>query len=143
LAISVRRLPVIFLLIAIVLSPLSGCGGGGGTSEEGISGGGAFPAKILSWNPPSQYTDGSPLDPGTDLDSFEIYINENGSFSNADNEMAAVSAIDSGSGQPTTTFDLSNLAPFLSQGVTYHVSIRTVALNGLKSDFSPGATFSF
>ena len=92
---------------------------------------------------PSQYTDGTPLNPVADLDSYEIYINENGSFSNADNEMAAVSATDSGSGQPVTSFDLANLSPFLSQGVTYHVSIRTVALNGLKSDFSPPATFSF
>ena len=139
---SGRRLPVIFLLIAIVLSPLSGCGSGGSSGEGGISSG-TFPAKILTWSPPSQYTDGTPLDPVTDLDRFEFYVKEDGLFSDTDNEMAAVSATDSGTGQPTTTFDLANLAPFLSQGVTYHVSIRAVASTGLKSNFSPSAMFSF
>jgi hypothetical protein len=139
LAILFRRIHTI-LFFVIIIASLSGCGGGGGTSASGSE---IYPAKILTWSAPSQYTDGTPLNPVTDLDSFEIYINQNGTFSNAENEMAAVSATDSGSGQPTTTFNLANLAPFLSQGVTYHVSIRSVALNGLKSDFSPGATFSF
>ncbi|MGB7971876.1 MAG: hypothetical protein WCF31_07905, partial [Candidatus Deferrimicrobiaceae bacterium] len=102
-----------------------------------------YPAKILSWSPPSQYTNGTSLNPVTDLDRFEIYINENGVFSDTDNEMAAVSATVSGTGQPTTSFNLAKLSPFLSQGVTYHVAIRTVAFNGLKSNFSPDATFSF
>ena len=136
---------LVILLIAIVLSPLSGCGEGG-TSEKGLSGGGGsdpFPAKILTWSPPSQYTDGTPLNPVTDLARYEFYINENGIFSDTDNEMAAVSATDSGTGQQTTSFDLANIAPFLSPGVTYHVSIRAVALSGLKSNFSPSATFSF
>lgn len=137
----VRRQLLGVFPIVIVFVFLSGCGGGGGSSSDGeIT---SYPAKILSWSPPSQFTDGTPLNPVTDLDRFEIYVNEDGLFADTDNEMAAVSATDPGTGQPTTTFDLANLAPFLSQGVTYHVSIRTVALNGLKSNFSPGATFSF
>ena len=141
---SGRRLLVI-LLIAIVLSPLSGCGGGG-TSEEGLSGGGGpepFPAKILSWNPPSQYMDGSSLDPGTDLDRIEIYIKQSSSFSDTDNEMAVVSATDPSNGQINTSFNLANLSPFLSQGVTYYASVRAVTPTGLKSDFSSSAAFSF
>jgi len=142
LAIPFRRIQT-FLPFFIIIAFLSGCGGGG-SAEEGTSGGpGPFPAKILAWSPPSQYTDGTPLNPLTDLDRFEIYINEDGLFSDTDNEMADVSAMDSGTGQPATSFDLANLAPFLSKDVTYHVSIRAVALNGLKSNFSPGATFSF
>ena len=135
-----------FLSFIVIIAFLSGCGGGGGTSEQGVSGGGGpepFPAKILTWSPPSQYTDGTPLDPVTDLDRIEFYVNEDGLFSDVDNEMAAVSATDSGTGQPTTSFDLANLAPFLSQGVTYHVSIRVVGLTGVKSNFSPSAAFSF
>jgi hypothetical protein len=129
-----------FILIAF----LSGCGGGGGTSEEGISGGGdIFPAKILNWSPPSQYADGTPLNPVTDLEGFEIYLNEDGLFSDMDNEMATVSAIDPATGNVNTSFNLANLAPFLWKGVTYNVSIRAVAKTGVKSDFSPSAAFSF
>ena len=102
-----------------------------------------YPAKILTWSSPSEYTNGTSLNPVTDLDRFEIYVNEDGVFSDTDNEMAAVSATVPGTGQPATSFNLAKLAPFLSQGVTYHVAIRTVALNGLKSGFSAGATFSF
>jgi len=138
LAIPFRRIHTI-LPFVIIVAFLSGCGGGGGTS----GGSERYPAKILAWSPPSQYTNGTPLNPVTDLDSFEIYIKENGTFSDTDNEMATVSATESGTGQPTTSFDLANLSPFLSQGVTYYVSIRTVALNGMKSGFSPGAPFSF
>jgi hypothetical protein len=56
--------------------------------------------------------------------------------------MAVVSAIDPATGQVTTYFNLANLGPYLSKGVTYRVSLRTVALTGLKSDFSQSALFS-
>ena len=141
-AITCRR-DHFFLFFLIIIALLSGCGSGGSSAVSAADSGDTFPAKILTWSPPSQYTDGTPLDPVTDLDSFEIYINEDGLFSDAENEMAAVSAVDSGTGKPITSFDLANLAPFLSKGVTYHVSVRTVALTGMKSDFSPGATFFF
>ena len=121
---------------------LSACGGG---SSEGVgsSGGGTLPAKVLSWEPPTSYSDGTPLDPVTELDSYEIYVKEDGTFSDTDNEMAVLSAVDQTTGQVTTSFDLANLSPFISAGVTYHVSIRAVSMNGLKSDFSPSAVFSY
>ena len=125
----------------IILASLFGCGGGG--SGETSSGGGSLPMKTLSWNPPASYLDGSPLNPVLDLDSFEIYIKETPNFADTDNEMAALSATDKATGQVCTSFNLANLGPFISKGVTYHVSIRAVAKNGLKSGFSPGATFSF
>jgi hypothetical protein len=43
----------------------------------------------------------------------------------------------------TTSFNLANLAPYLSKGIAYRVSMRAVAVTGLKSDFSPPASFSF
>ena len=43
----------------------------------------------------------------------------------------------------TLAFDLANLGPYLSPGVTYYVSIRAVAIPGLKSGFSAAAAFSF
>jgi len=138
-AIPFRRIHKV-LPFVIIVAFLAGCGDGRGSSGGGSE---LYPAKILTWSPPSQYADGTPLNPEKDLDRFEIYIKEDGIFSDTDSEMATVSAIDPGTGQPVTSFDLANLSPFLSQGVTYYVSIRSVALNGMKSGFSPGATFSF
>ena len=121
---------------------LSGCGGGS-TEGVGSSGGGTLPAKILSWEPPTSYSDGTTLDPATELDRYEIYVKEDGSFSEMDEEMAVLSAIDQATGQVITSFDLANLSRFITSGVTYHVSIRAVAINGLKSEFSPSAVFAY
>lgn len=129
-------------IISVLLAYLSACGGGASGGDL-VGNGETLPAKILIWIPPSQYTDGAPLNPLADLDRFEIYINQNGSFSNADNEMAAVAARDPASGQINTSFNLANLSPFLSQGVSYYVSVRAVALTGVKSGFSSSETFSF
>ena len=79
---------------------LSGCGGGGvsssgdGNPSPADDGGTPLPAKILSWAPPESYTDSTSLNPVTDLDGFEIYVNETGSFSNGDLPNAVVSAVD-------------------------------------------------
>ena len=122
-----------FLLLAAFL----GCGG------EGSGGSELLPSKMVSWNPPVTYQDGSSLDPATDLDSYEIYVKEAPNFADTNNEMAALSATDKATGQVCTSFNLANLSPFISKGVNYHISIRAVAKNGLKSGFSPSATFSF
>jgi hypothetical protein len=129
------------ILFCIFSVSLFGCGEW--RSEDTYSDGESLPTKTLSWNPPETYRDGSSLNPETDLDNFEIYIKETPDFADTDDEMAALSATDKATGQVCTTFNLANLAPFLSEGVTYHVSIRAVAINGMKSDFSPPATFSF
>ena len=131
-----RQLLALLSLLLILVTFL-GCG-----SEE--SGGSELlPAKMLNWNPPATYQDGSSLNPATDLDNYEIYVKEAPNFADTDNEMAALSATDKATGQVCTSFNLANLSPFISKGVTYHVSIRAVAKNGLKSGFSPSATFSF
>lgn len=135
-----RKSAAASILLALFL--LAGCGGGGGGTESG-DGGTVLPPKILSWSPPSKYTDSTPLNPKAELDSFEIYVNKSGSFSDSDMPSAYVQAVDPGSGQVTTQFDLANLGPFLSAGVVYRVSLRAVALTGAKSGFSPAATFSF
>jgi hypothetical protein len=128
------------LILAGFMVP--GCGGGGSTESEG-SPAVPLPAKTLSWQPPDSFADTTPLNPATDLDSFEIYVNEDGFFTSADKPDAALAAYDSGSAQISTSFNLANLGPYLSKGIQYHVSVRAVAKNGLKSDFSPSATFSF
>lgn len=127
------------LVIMILLGILVGCGGGGTSSGDGSP----LPAKTLSWAPPESYTDNTSLNPVTDLDGFEIYVNESGPFNDADAPKAVVSAVDPATQTVTTSFNLANLAPYLSKGVAYQVSMRAVAVTGLKSDFSPPAPFSF
>jgi hypothetical protein len=124
----------------VVLAILSGCGGGGASSSGD---GTPLPAKTLSWAPPESYTDSTSLNPLTDLDGFEIYVNESGSFSNGDIPKAIVSAVDPQTHTLTTSFNLANLGSYLSKGIVYRVSMRAVAITGLKSDFSPPASFSF
>jgi len=133
----------------VVLAILSGCGGGGasssgdGTPLPADGGGTPLPAKILSWTAPTSYTDSTPMNPLTDLDRFEIYVNESGSFNDGDTPNAAVSAVDPATHTLTTSFNLANLGPNLSKGIAYRVSMRAVAITGLKSEFSPTASFSF
>ncbi len=128
-----------FTIIILTGFLFAGCGGGGG----GESAYEPLPTKTLSWEPPTSYSDGTRLDPASELDRFEVYVNENGTFADNDPEMAAVSAIDRATNQITTSFDLANLSPFISKGIQYYVSIRAVTKTGLKSDFSPSASFSY
>jgi hypothetical protein len=128
------------LATLILLGVLSGCGGGGSSSSGD---GTTFPAKTLSWSAPQSYIDNTSLDPMTDLDGYEIYVNESGVFADSDMPNAIVGAVDTQSHTLVTSFNLANLGPYLSRGVVYHVSMRAVAVTGLKSDFSPSASFSF
>ena len=140
---GIRR--AVFLALIIALAAFSGCGGGGSSSESGTPppSGTPLPARVLSWEAPTSYADTTAMNPVTDLDRFEIYVNESGSFTDADTPMAAVSAVDPSTGNLATSFDLANLSPHLTVGPQYYVSLRAVALTGLKSDFSPPVSFSF
>jgi len=129
---------ILSLLTTLVV--LSACGGGG-TSSSGD--GNPLPAKTLSWAAPESYIDNTSLNPLTALDGFEIYVNESGFFADTDTPNAVVSAVDPTTHTLTTSFNLANLAPYLSKGIAYRVSMRAVAVTGLKSDFSPPASFSF
>ena len=137
------------LTTIILLGILIGCGGGGVSSSgdgnpiSADSDGTPLPAKILRWTAPESYTDQTSLNPLTDLDGFEIFVNESGSFSNGDIPNAVLSAVDPQTHTLTISFNLANLGPYLSRGIVYRVSMRAVAITGLKSDFSPPASFSF
>jgi len=126
--------------LIVLLATFSGCGGGASTSDSG--GRIALPAKTLNWEAPSSYTDGTPMNPTADLDRFEVYVNESGSFDDADVPVAILGAVNPATRQLTTSFNLANIRS-LSIGTPYWVSLRAVALTGLKSDFSPPASFSF
>ena len=130
------------LAAMILLGILAGCGGGGGGGSSSGDGN-PLPAKTLSWAAPESYTDNTSLNPLTDLSEYEIYVNESGSFADADTPSAVLSAVDTVTHTVTSSFNLANLAPYLSKGIAYRVSMRAVAITGLKSDFSPPASFSF
>ena len=90
--------------------------GGGGTTPPTGGGGTALPAKILSWAAPESYTDNTSLNPITDLDGYEIYVNQSGSFADADTPSAVVSAVDTTTHTLTTSFNLANLGSLSVQG---------------------------
>ena len=83
------------------------------------------------------------MNPVTDLDRFEVYVNESGSFTDTDSPKAAISAVNPATHSLTTSFNLANIGPPLTVGPRYYVSLRAVALTGLKSEFSPPVSFSF
>ena len=83
------------------------------------------------------------MNPVTDLDRFEIHVNETGTFTDTDAPLAEVSAVDPATKNIITSFNLANLAPRVTVGPQYYVSLRAVALTGLKSDYSQPVSFSF
>ena len=136
---------VIIVAMIVMLAAFSGCGGGGSSlpGDGSLPGGGtALPARTLNWEAPSSYTDGTPMNPLSDLDRFEVYVNESGSFDGSEVPQAVLRAVDPATLQLTTSFNLANIAA-LTIGPRYWVSLRAVAITGLKSDFSPPASFSF
>ena len=133
------------IALGLMMAIFIGCGGGGGSSSsEGTPppAGTSLPARVLSWEPPTSYVDSTPMNPVTDLDRFEIHVNETGIFTDKDVPMAEVSAVDPQTHTITASFNLADL-PNVTVGSQYHVSLRAVALTGLKSDFSPPVSFSF
>ena len=108
---------------------LSACTGDGSSSAPSV------PGKSVYWAPPQSFADGTPLVPSRDLQGYEIYVKQELPFVPADIPVATPSFLES-------VFSLVQITPPLSQGVTYYVSLRTVTVDGMKSDFSPPASFS-
>lgn len=131
-----------FLPFLFFSALISGCGGSASDGGPGDSSN-SLPTKTLQWNPPNTYVDGTPLDPQNDLDSFEIFVNNTGDFLDSDLPMVAVAAREPGNPNTVTTFNLANLAPQITEGVVYYVSVRSVLKNGVKSSFSSAISFSF
>lgn len=132
------------MILGILISfAVAGCGGGGGGEVSTSTGGtGSAAPKVLSWTPPASFADQTPLDPARDLSHYEIHIGNSGDSSLPDVTEATVSAYDSATGQLVTSFDLANLSAYLAPNVTYYVSMRSVSNTGVKSDYSPSASFS-
>ena len=136
---STRIRTILMIALWFMTAALIGCGGGGSSPESGTP----LPPRTLSWEPPTSYVDTTAMNPVTDLDRFEIHVNKTGAFSDADAPMAVVTAVDPATRTLTTSFNLANLSPHVTVGPKYYVSLRAVAITGLKSDYSPPVSFSF
>ena len=128
-----RVLPFIVITFYLV-----GCGGGGDETSSVPT----PSSKVLRWDPPQSFADLTPLDPAKDLDHYEIYVNETGNFASTDPSDATVSAVDPAGGGLVRSFDIANLTPFLTTNVKYFISMKSVSVTGVKSDFSPTVSFT-
>jgi hypothetical protein len=110
---------------------LAGCGGGGETSQ-GLGPAPSGPVSVLAWTPPTTYNDNVVLDPGRDLEYYEIYVRQDENFSDSDLPLIQVAAVAAGS--PVTEFTLE-LIPSLPAGGQLFVSMRAVGVDQQKSAF--------
>ena len=124
-----RRYPWILGTPLVLGALIAACSGGGSSSALSVQG------KTVHWAPPQTFADNTPLIPSRDLQGFEIYIKQDPSFGAAESPVATTSPLD-------TKYNLATVSPPLSKGVTYYVSLRTVMVGGMKSDFSPAVSFS-
>lgn len=119
----------VLVLASILLFSWIACSGGG----SGV----AVSSNRLAWDAPMQFADGGTLVPSEDLIYFEIYINETGTFLDSDIPGAVIPAVDASTGSAVTTFDLATITPPLEKGKTYYLSMKTIEINGGRSDFTP------
>ncbi len=132
------------LTAVLAVATLSvGCGGGGGGETSGT--GTTTPsitASVLSWAPPETTADNTAIDPYQELDYYEIYVREDGNFTDNDPPAGQVSAVEdyrSADGQTVSQalvkeFRL-DLLPNVPAASRLYVSMRAVGPDRQKSDF--------
>lgn len=120
------------LLAALIITSLFGCGGGGGggsanlnasTSNNGDQTATEGAVLTLAWDAPTTNTDGSSLNPATDLSLYKIYY---GTASLTYTKVVNVT-------NPGTTTISQTLK--LSPG-TYYFAVTTVDTSGQESSYS-------
>lgn len=127
---------------------LVGCGGGGGDTPQGQGSLPSGPVSVLAWDPPTAYNDNTTLDPGKDLDYYEIYVSPAPNFTDNDLpaiQVAAVATTLSPDGRSTslsavTEFTLE-LIPSLPPGKLLYISMRAVGVDKQKSAFMAPLTW--
>jgi len=119
-----------FILISLVImTSLCGCGGGGGANLDASTNsndaqtamGGV--ALTLAWDAPTTNTDGSSLNPATDLSLYKIYY---GTAS-----LTYTSVVNVTNPGTTTISQTLNLSPG-----TYYFAVTTVDASGQESSYS-------
>ncbi|PWB65975.1 MAG: hypothetical protein C3F14_04780 [Deltaproteobacteria bacterium] len=104
----------------------------------------------MAWDPPTTFQDNTAMDPYRELDYYEIYMRSDANFTDNEAPVAQVAAItnvlaaDGKSLQQelTTGFSLENLLPFTQPGAVYYLCVKSVGVDGLKSDFSVPVAWS-
>jgi hypothetical protein len=120
---------------------LAGCGGGGGgetSTNQGPAPSG--PVSTLAWMPPATYNDNTVLDPERDLDYYEIYVRQDGNFTDNDLPVVQVTAVAAGSLVTEFTLELINNES-LPAGSQLFVSMRAVGVDRQKSAFMAPLTW--
>lgn len=149
-----RQALILATLIGFILL---GCGGGGGTGGSGgSSGAGQTPGTIiggsltsLAWDPPTTFTDNVVMDPYRDLSYYEIYLRSDANFTDFDVPVAQVAAVTNvlnADGvvvrqELTNQFALSNLLPYVQEGAVNYIRIKSVSVEGTRSEFSSVVTW--
>ena len=112
------------LFISLIVTSLFGCGGGGANLDGSTSNNSdQTPTITLAWDAPTTNTDGSSLNPATDLSLYKIYY---GTTSLTYTQVVNVT----NPGTPTISQTL-NLSPG-----TYYFSVTTVDASGQESSYS-------
>jgi len=119
------------LLASLIITSLFGCGGGGGssadpnasTSNNGDQTATAEVALTLAWDAPTTNTDGSSLNPATDLSQYKIYY---GTAS-----LTYTTVVNITNPGTTTISETLNFSPG-----TYYFAVTTVDVSGQESSYS-------
>jgi hypothetical protein len=138
------RLHITIAMAAMLVMALAGCGGGGEGASKSTPPPGGPSSPALAWDPPTTYSDNTVMDPYRDLDYYEIYLRGDANFTDNEAPIAQVAAITnvlSADGKSyhlelTSNFALNNLLPFTQPGTIYYLSVKSVGVDGLKSNFS-------
>jgi hypothetical protein len=145
----VARFPIRLAGWIMIATLAVGCGGGGDSAVESPVVPSAGPVSVLAWDPPVSYMDNVSLDPYRDLDHYEVYVRQDQNFSNDDLPVALIAAVvdaPASATDPTakileTEFVLENLEPYIPSGSRYYVSLKSVGIDGQKSEFMPPVTW--
>jgi hypothetical protein len=119
-----RRREVRLWVVLVVATFMAGCQGDGSATGPGnspASGGGATTNVTLSWDPPTDNTNGTPL---TNLGGYKIYYGTNSQ------EYSNTIAV---SNPGLTTFVIDSL----TVGATYYFAVTAVSQAGVESLYSP------
>jgi len=120
----------IILFTSLLITSLFGCGGGGGSANLDASTNGNGVQTVtggvdltLAWDAPTTNTDGSSLNPATDLSLYKIYY---GTAS-----LTYTQVVNLTNPGTTTISETLNLSPG-----TYYFSVTTVDASGQESSYS-------
>jgi hypothetical protein len=114
------------LLVSLIITSLFGCGGGSSNLDASTSSNQSATEGVvltLAWDAPTTNTDGSSLNPATDLSQYKIYY---GTAS-----LTYTTVVNVTNPGTTTISQTLNLSPG-----TYYFSVTTVDASGQESSYS-------